>query len=189
MKSEKCLVLYHNIVATRSVVFPISRAVLFLYNLGVKNKSEDTKIPEIWETEDEKGLSIGDLKHKYFIFARNRFVSNTPVIVLNKNTNWSIELSRRVISEWRIKSRTRERILAIQLLDKMIEEANFLQTVKDTKNTHGIEEVSYFENQCKINGNIFKIKITVKKQKLLNRRFAYYYSATETGKKITTSDG
>jgi hypothetical protein len=134
---------------------------------------------EIWETEEDKKLSNGELKHKYFLFARNRFIRNPPVVVTNKNTKWPIELSRRVISEWRIKSRTRERILAIQLLDVMIEGAKFLKTVKDTKNTHGIESVSYLENQCYINGNLFKINITVKKQKSLNRVFAYYYSATE----------
>ena len=134
---------------------------------------------EIWETEEDKKLSNGDLKHKYFLFARNRFIRNPPVVVTNKNTKWPIELSRRVVSEWRIKSRTRERILAIQLLDVMIEGAKFLKTVKDTKNTHGIESVSYLENQCYINGNLFKINITVKKQKSLNRVFAYYYSATE----------
>ena len=137
------------------------------------------KIPEIGETEEDKKLSDGDLKYKYVIYARDRFIRNPPVVVLNKDKNWPIELSRRVISEWRIKSRTRERILSIQLLDTMIDGAKFLKTVKDTKNTHGIESVSYFENQCSINGNLFKINITVKKQKVPNRMFAYYYSATE----------
>jgi hypothetical protein len=138
-----------------------------------------SQIPEIWETEEDKKLSVGNLKHKYVIFARDRFIRNPPVVVLNKDKNWQIELSRRVISEWRIKSRTRERILSIQLLDTMIEEAKFLETVKDAKNTHGIDSVSYFENRCNINGNLFKINITVKKQISLNRIFAYYYSATE----------
>jgi len=140
---------------------------------------KDAQIPEIWETEEDKKLSDGNLKHKYFIFARSRFVRNPSVVVINKDTSWLIELSRRVISEWRIKSRTRERILSIQLLDTMIEGAKFLKTVKDTKNTHGIDSVSYFENRCYINGNLFKINITVKKQKTLNRIFVYYYSATE----------
>ena len=143
------------------------------------NKPDGSPIPEIWETENENNLSVGDLKHKYFVFARSRFIRNPPVVILNKEKNWPIELSRRVISEWRIKSRTRERILSIRLLDTMIEGAKFLQTVEDTKDTQGIENVSYFENQCKINGKPFRINITVKKQKSLNRRFAYYYSATE----------
>jgi len=144
---------------------------------------KEAQIPEIRETTEDKKLSDGDLKHKYFIFARNRFICNPPVVVLNRDTNWPIELSRRVISEWRIKSRTRERILSIQLLDTMTEGAKFLKTVKDTKNTHGIGSVSYFENRCYINGNLFKINITVKKQKTLDRMFAYYYSATKIGRK------
>ena len=135
--------------------------------------------PEIWEAEEEKTLSIGGLKQKYLVFAQRQFIKNPPIVIFNKDRNWPIELSRRVISEWRIKSRTRERILSIQLLDTMIEGARFLQTVEDTKHTPGIESVSYFENQCRINGRLYKINITVKKQILFNRRFVYYYSATE----------
>jgi hypothetical protein len=119
------------------------------------------------------------LKAKYIQFARNRFLKNPPVIVINKDKNWPIDLSSRVINEWRAKSRTRERILSIQVLDTMIEGAKFLRTVVDTKNTPGIANVSYFENHCKINGRLFYIGITVKKQESVDRRFAYYYSATE----------
>ena len=101
------------------------------------------------------------------------------MVVLNNEKGWPIELSRRVISEWRTKSRTRERILSIQLLVAMIEGARYIKTVEDTKHTPGIESVSYFENQCKINEKLFKINITIKTQKLHKRRFAYYFSATE----------
>jgi hypothetical protein len=145
----------------------------------VEDTLQETQIPEIWETEEEKGLSAGDLKKKYFVIARNQFIRSPPVTVVNKSTNWPIVLSGRVISEWRAKSRTRERILSIQLLDVMIKGAKFLRTVEDAKDTRGIESVSYFENACKINGKLFRINITVKKQKILDRRFAYYYSATE----------
>ena len=140
---------------------------------------KEAQIPEIWETEEEKKLSIGDLKQNYLVFAQKQFIKTPPIVIFNKDRNWPIELSRRVLSEWRIKSRTRERILSIQLLDTMIEGAKFLQTVEDSKHTPGIESVSYFENQCRINGRLFKISITIKKQVLFNRRFAYYYSATE----------
>jgi hypothetical protein len=146
----------------------------------VETNLSELFIPEIWETEEDKFLSIGDLKKKYFAFAKNNFIRNSPLVVVNKDTNWSIALSGRVISEWRTKSRTRERILSIQLLDIMIQGATFIETVNDTKNSE-IESVSYFENACKINGKLFKINITVKKQKYLDRRFAYYYSAIELG--------
>ena len=81
----------------------------------MENTPKDVPIPEIEETEEDKKLSDGDLKHKYVIFARKRFIRNPPVVVINKD----------------------------------------------------------------INGNLFKINITVKKQKSLNRMFAYYYSATK----------
>jgi hypothetical protein len=146
----------------------------------MEHRLEEAQVPEIWETEEEKELTSSELKKKYIAIARSRFIRNPPVTVLNKDTNWLIALSVRVVSEWRIKSRTRERILSIQLLDTMVEGAKFIKTVEDTKNTE-IESVSYFENLCKINGRPFKINITVKKQKVLDRRFAYYYSATEFG--------
>ena len=124
----------------------------------------ENQILKIEETEEEKKLSKGNLKKKYFAYACNRFVRKPPLTITNKDTDWPIELSRRVISEWRIKSRTRERIISIQLLDKMIEGAIFINTVIDLKNTYGIENVSYFENVCSINNILFKINITVKKQ-------------------------
>ena len=127
---------------------------------------------EIWETAEEKKLPTSCLKKKCIAIAKGKFMCNPPMIVVNKDTSWPIALSGRVISEWRIKSRTRERILAIQLLDMMIEGARLLETVEDTKNTQGIESVSYFENFCRINGKPFKITITVKKQKTVDRRFA-----------------
>jgi hypothetical protein len=138
-----------------------------------------TQIPEIQETEEEKRLPVGDLKQKYIALARSRFIRNPPMVVLNRETGWAIALSSRVISEWRVKSRTRERIIAIQLLDTMIEGAKFLDTVEDTKGNPGIESVSSFENYCRINGKLFRVNIIVKKQKVIDRRFAYYYSAAE----------
>jgi len=140
-------------------------------------------IPEIWETEEEKKLSVIALKKKYIAYARSQFVDNPPISVLNKDTGWHIEISNRVINEWWGKSRTRERILAIQLLVKMIEEAQFIKTVGDTKMTPGIENVSYFENSCKINGKPYKIKIAVKKMLGKNRRFVYYYAAIKLEEK------
>jgi hypothetical protein len=134
-----------------------------------------TEIPAISETGEEKELSDGDLRRAYISLAYNRFVRHPPVLVVNRETNWPIELSSRVIKEWRAKSRTRERIISIRLLDTMIEGAKLLKTVKDVKNTPGIDDVSSFENLCKINGRLFRINITVKRMK--SRRFAYYYSA------------
>ena len=126
------------------------------------DRFQEEKTAGIWETDEEKRLSLAALKKKYIAFARSRFIHKPPLAVRNKDTNWLIEISNRVINEWWGKSRTRERILAIQLLDLMIEEAKIQETVEDSKKTPGIENVSYFRNYCRINGKLFKINITVK---------------------------
>ena len=93
---------------------------------------------------------------------------------MNHNTQWKIEVTTRVIREWWRKSRTRPRIIAIQLLVIMIETAILIKTGKDTKQTPGIESVSEFENWC-MEGNLYKIRIVVKKQP--DRYFVYYFGA------------
>ena len=77
-----------------------------------------------------------------------------------------------------VEVQNKERVLVIQLLAVMLENAEFVDTVADSKNTPGIENVSYFSSFCKINGRLFKINVTVKKMLDIDRRFAYYYAAT-----------
>ena len=139
-------------------------------------------LPEIWETEEDKQLSIGILKKKYIAFARSHYICNPPKVVLNNDTGWMIELSNRVINEWWSKSRTRERIIAIQLLEKMIESAKLIKTVEDNKQTPGIENVNIFENFCIINGKPYKITIIIKKMFYKSRRFIHYYAANSIDK-------
>ena len=95
----------------------------------------------------------------------------------NRNAQWKIEITTQVIKEWRPKSRTRPRIIAIQALDEMIQSAVLVKTEKDNKNTRDIESVSEFENRCRIEGKLYKIRIIVKKQP--GRYFAYYFGAVE----------
>jgi hypothetical protein len=135
------------------------------------------QIPEIGETADDKPLAIKKLKEKYTQYARSHFLNDLPLVIKNQTTKWEIEITTRVIKEWWRKSRTRPRIISIQVLDKMIETADLLQTGKDRYNTPGIETVSEFENRCIIEGELYKIRITVKQQ--ANRHFAYYYGAVK----------
>jgi len=141
----------------------------------VESQLYEAKIPEIWETEEDKKLEIKQLKEKYTKYAYRHFIKQPPLVLLNQNTQWNIEVTTRVVKEWWRKSRTRPRIIAIQLLGVMIETAILRKTGKDTKNTPGIESVSEFENYGKIDGKRYKIHIVVKKQP--NRRFVYYYGA------------
>ena len=143
----------------------------------MRNISDGAHIPEIWETANDKVLSIKELKEKYTEYVRSHFIKNPPMVVINNNTKWEIEITTRVVKEWWRKSRTRPRIISIQLLDRMIETADLMQTEKDRYDTPGIKTVSEFENRCMIEGEIYKIRISVKQQ--ANRRFVYYYGAVK----------
>jgi hypothetical protein len=141
----------------------------------VDEKQQEEKIAAIWETEEDKLLSINKLKEKYVHYAHSHLIKTPHLVVINQNTQWEIQITGQDIKEWRQKSRTRPRIIAIQLLDQMIKTAKLISTEKDRYNTPGIEAVSEFENRCMIEDQLFKIRITVKEQ--VNRRFAYYFGA------------
>ena len=141
------------------------------------DKQQTEKILEIWETNNDKMLSTNRMREKYIEYARSHFIKNPHLVVKNQNTNWNIEITTQVIKEWRKKSRTRPRLLAIQLLDEMLKTAVLVRTESDNKKTRGIESVSEFENWCMIEGKLNKIRIIIKKQS--NRYFAYYYGAVE----------
>jgi hypothetical protein len=145
----------------------------------VKSKQGETQMSEIWETEDDRLLSVNKLKEKCIEYARSRFIKTPRFIVENQNTEWKIEITTQVIKEWKQKSRTRPRIMAIRLLDDMIKTAVLVKTEKDNKQTRDIESVSEFENWCRIEGKLYKIRIVVKQQP--ERYFAYYFGAVEAG--------
>jgi len=143
----------------------------------VKNEQDKIPLLEIYETDDDKLLSVNKLREKCIEYVKNNYFKTPHLVVENQNTKWKIEITTRVIKEWRQKSRTRPRIISICLLDKIIETAVLIKTEDDNKKTRGIESVSEFENRCKINGKLYKIRIIVKKQP--NRYFIYYYGAVE----------
>jgi len=111
------------------------------------------------------------------MYAKTHLIKNPHLVIENDSTEWKIEITTQVIKEWRQKSRTRPRFLAICLFNEMVRTAVLVKTEKDKKGTRGIESVSEFENWCKIDGKLYKIRIVVKKQP--NRYFAYYYGAVE----------
>jgi len=47
--------------------------------------------------------------------------------------------------------------------------------VSDEKNTPGIENVSYFDYKCKVNGKAYTVRLILKKAFGDNVRFFYYY--------------
>ena len=133
-------------------------------------------VMEIWETEEDKKLSVDGLRRFYKEFALKNF-RRSPYI--NKNTGWKIRGSAQGIGEIR-KFRKREYIILVRVLDTMLEKSIFVDTVSDEKNTPGIENVSYFDYSCKVNGKPYTVRLILKKAFGDDVRFFYYYKLTGT---------
>jgi hypothetical protein len=126
----------------------------------VKNKPRGVFIPEIWITKEEESLSIGQLKYCYLQIARQRFQGK---VFTNKDTQNPIRVSRDGINEWWRKSRRREHIVSVQLLDFFLENGIFIGESPDYKNRPEIEGASQFESACKVNGKLYTAIITIRK--------------------------
>ena len=137
----------------------------------MENKLGEAEIPEIWETEEEKELSIDSLRRFYKEFARVNFRQR---LYINKHTGWKIRVSAQGIGEIR-KFRKREHIILVRILDVMLENSVLCRTVPDEKNTSGIENVSYFYCCCKVNGKAYSVTLIVKKTLNDDVRFFYYF--------------
>ena len=143
--------------------------------LFVEEKFYEAQTLEIWETDEEKRLTIDGLRRFYKEFARKNFRQHP---YLNKSTGWKIRVSDQGIGEIR-KFRKREHIILVRVLDTMLEDSIFCGTVPDNKNKPGIENVSYFTYNCKVNGKIYCVILTVKKAYNDDVRFFYYYKLTD----------
>jgi len=141
----------------------------------VESRLREAQIPEIWETDEEKSLTVDGLRRFYKEFARKYFRRHPYT---NKDTGWKIRVSDQGIGEIR-KFRKREHIILVRILEKILEDSTLLNTVPDSKNKPGIESVSYFEYACKVNGKLYSVKLTVKKAYNDDVRFFYYYKLTD----------
>jgi hypothetical protein len=137
----------------------------------MENQVQEAQIPEIWETEEEKRLSVDRLRRFYKEYARKNFRNHA---YRNKNTGWKIRVSDQGIGEFK-KFRKKEHIILIRILNTMLINSNLLSTVPDNKNTYGVENVSYFGYQCLVNGRPRMVQLTVKKIQNDEERVYYYY--------------
>jgi hypothetical protein len=137
----------------------------------VESKPEETQIPEIWETEEDKLFTIGQLKYYYRQIAKQNFQGK---VFTNKDTGRPIRVSSDGIMEWWRKSRKREHIVSVQLLDYFLENGVFIQENPDYKNRPEIESASLFESACKVNGKSFRVIITIRKGIDDIAKFRYY---------------
>ena len=76
--------------------------------------------------------------------------------------------------EWWRKSRKREHIISVQLLDFFLENGIFIKESPDYKNRPEIEGASLYESACRVNEQSYKVIITVRKGVDDIAKFRYY---------------
>jgi len=126
---------------------------------------------EIWETDEDRCLSIGQLKHHYLKIAKSKFQGK---VFINKDTQKPIKVSKDGIMEWWRKSRRREHIISVQSLDLLLENAVFIEEISDYMNRSRIISASHFECKCNINAKTYKVVITTRKAIYDIDKFRYY---------------
>jgi hypothetical protein len=137
----------------------------------VASTMQEARIPEIGETEEEKQLSIGQLKHRYLQFAKQCFQGK---VFTNKDTGKPIKVAGDSIREWWVKSRRREHIISIQILDVFLENSVLLEINPDYKGRLYIENSSRFQCECKINDYNYRVLLTTRKAMNDNDKLRYY---------------
>ena len=161
----------------------INGLVTFRYNSGklllVENKLQTEKIPEIWETEEDKKLSTFDLKTKYKIYLQTNFQGKQ---YFNKDMGVLISVSSDCVRQWVKKSRTREKIILIQALNLLLENGKYEgQPVPDRKERTEIEHFKYLHHSVIING--LKYNVILKIIKPVNQTHKFYFCSLESTEK------
>jgi hypothetical protein len=126
----------------------------------------------IVETDGEKQLSDTNLKKVCFEYARNHFQGEK---FTNKDTGRVIIVSKDGLGEWKTKTKSRDQILSIKILDKLLENAAFTHTEPDKLNRKNIAEVSYFGYHCSINGQSYNAVITIRDIKNYGYKYYHHY--------------
>ena len=155
----------------QSPIFTKNFFLLSYILVFVEKQPEKAPIPEIWETEDDKHFSIGQLKYHYRRIARQNFQGK---VFINKNTKWPIRVSADGIMEWWRKSRRREHIISVQLLDYFLETGIFIGENADYLGKRKIISASQFESICKVYGQPFKVILTTRKAIYDIDKFRYF---------------
>jgi len=126
----------------------------------------------IFETDAEHDLSINELRRMCLIYAQQNFQGKS---FTNKDTGRVIQVSHQGLGEWKMKSKTREQILSIKILDKLLENSLFDHNAQDEKGRFDIEVFSYLKLLCVINSNPYQAIITVKRSKLYGDKYYHHY--------------
>jgi len=136
------------------------------------------QVPEIWETEKDKKLSTFDLKTKYKIYLQSHFQGKQ---YLNKDMGVLISVSSDCVRQWVKKSRTREKLILIQILDFLLENSRYVGSpIPDRKNRAEIEHYKHFHQSVFISGKKYNVILKIVKPVNQPHKF-YYYSLTSAG--------
>ena len=133
--------------------------------------NEKNQIPEIWETENEKALSVRELKNINFTWALKYLRGRSFV---NKSIDKAVTVSRDGLGEWKTVTKSRDQAISIKILCKLLESAALWKEELPKNRDPNIEKVIYFRQKCKINGNMYIAIITIKVYRLQNY-YKYYH--------------
>jgi hypothetical protein len=125
----------------------------------VEDQLQEAQIPEIWETEKEEKLSDYDLRRLCFDFARQHFQGKS---FKNRSIGESITVSRDGLGEWRTKTKSREQLISIKILDALLINCIYWYDREDTEKNPNVDKYAYFRQQCRVNGKNYTAIITIK---------------------------
>jgi len=138
------------------------------------NEARDIKMngSEIFENDHEKSLSFHDLKRECHAYARQHFQGKKFV---NKATGREITVSKDGLGEWKTKSKSREQVLSVKILDKLLENGIFDHDMDDKLGRKNIEKIIYFHSLCVIGNNKYNAVITIRKIKNNGEKYYHHY--------------
>ena len=126
----------------------------------------------VFETDTEKGLNDIELKKECYCYARHAFQGKR---FLNKETGRAIIVSKDGLGEWKSKSKSRDQILSIKILDTLLENAVYTHSATDKAGRKNIEHIAYFNRTCTINGKVYNTVITVRRIKNYGDKYYHHY--------------
>jgi hypothetical protein len=93
----------------------------------------------------------------------------------NKETGREIIVSKDGLGEWKTKSKSREQILSIKILDNLLKNSTYTHDAPDAQNRKNIEKMSYFSGNCKINDKEYRAVITIRMIKNYGDKYYHHY--------------
>jgi hypothetical protein len=118
------------------------------------------EIPEIRETEEEKGKPFIELRELYINYAKTHFQGKK---YHNRGLDEDILVSRDGIDKLEGMLSFREQCLAVRLLDTFLLDSTVEGRESDRKKRWNVDEFIYLTCRCKINDKPYEVRTTVKR--------------------------